>query len=118
MLDLFQIADACQGLGPLVYTIKYVFKLIQFIVPMGLILFGAIDLGRAVISSDEKEIKGAQSKLIKRCIYAAAIFFIVFIVNLIMSLVGDATSVNGKKGANGEADTTNWATCWNSVDKS
>lgn len=110
MLDLFQIAaDACQGLGSLVVVVKEVFKIIQFAIPILLILLGTIDLGKAVISSDEKEIKAAQSRLIKRCIYAAAIFFVVLIVDLVMRIVGAGVVADKQNNA----DTTSWIKCWN-----
>ena len=75
MLDLIQIVDInyCDDLLPLIKVIKTVFNIIQFVIPIALILFGTIDLGKAVISSDDKEVKAAQSRLIKRCIYAVAI---------------------------------------------
>ena len=56
------------------------------------------------------EVTEAQSRLIKRCIYAVAIFFITSLVTLIMSLVG-----TGANGGDGEANTTSWADCWNSI---
>ena len=116
MLDLFQIgvvgtiSDNCGGLAPIVKLIKRgIFPIVQIGIPLLLIVFATIDLGKAVISSDDKEIKGATSRLIKRCIYAVAIFFVTTIVTLLMSLV--ATGVD-----DGEADTTSWATCWNSIE--
>lgn len=112
MLDLVQllVADSCYGIGPIVVVIKSVFKLIQFVIPIALVLFGTIDLGKAVISSDEKEVKKAQSTLIKRCIYAVAIFFIITLVTLVMNIV--AKGVNDD--SNNNADTSSWAACWNS----
>lgn len=112
MLDLVQFlaADPCQGLGPIIVVIKAVFKLIQFAIPIALVLFGTIDLGKAVISSDEKEVKKAQSTLIKRCIYAVAIFFIITLVTLIMNIVAKGVADDSANGA----DTSSWATCWNS----
>ena len=110
MLDLFQIAaspDACKGLLPIVKMVVYILKIIQILIPIALILFGTIDLGKAVISSDEKEIKAAQSKLIKRCIYAAAIFFVVLLVTVLMNIVASS----GEKGTNG------WNDCWNAANK-
>lgn len=115
MLDLFQIgvvgnvSDNCGGLEPIVRIIKKgVFPIVQIGIPILLIVFGTIDLGKAVISSDDKEVKQAQSRLIKRCIYAVAIFFITTLVSIIMSLVG--------RGADqSEANTHNWADCWNSI---
>ena len=94
MLDLFQIGDVgdgtvddgCGGLAPIVRIIKNgVFPIVQIGIPILLIVFGTIDLGKAVISSDEKEVKQAQSRLIKRCIYAILVFFIVTLLNLYYS---------------------------------
>ena len=118
MLDLFQIGDVgvvndnCGGLSPIVRIIKKgVFPIVQIGIPILLIVFGTIDLGKAVISSDEKEVKEAQSRLIKRCIYAVAIFFITTLVTLLMSLVA-----TGTEGGDHEANTTGWAECWNSIE--
>lgn len=111
MLDLVNFlaisagdVGSCDGLGPIITIIKAVFGIIQILVPIGLILFGAIDLGKAVMASDEKEIKGATSKLIKRAIAGAAVFFAVAIVNIVMGLVSKAG-----------ADSNKWAECWNSA---
>lgn len=109
MLELFDIAtliavvdDGCWGLLPLVKVIRGVFSIIQILVPIGLILFGAIDLGKAVMASDEKEIKGATGKLIKRAIAGACVFFAVTIVNVVMGLVSTGT----------DDGVDNWSNCW------
>ena len=107
MFDLFQIADACGGLLPIVKMLRNVLNIVQIFIPILLILFGTIDLGRAVISSDEKEIKAAQSRLIKRCIYAAAVFFVVLLVTVVMNIVASS----------GESGTKKWKTCWNAAGK-
>ena len=60
-------------------------NLIKIAVPIMLIIFGMLDLAKAVISNDEKEIKGAQTKLIKRAIYAVLVFLVVSIVQLLFS---------------------------------
>ena len=71
MSRFLQIADDCRGLGPIVKLVKKgLFPLVQIIIPIILIIYAVIDLGKAVIASDEKEIKAAQSRLIKRCIYS------------------------------------------------
>lgn len=103
-MDLFLIGavDACGGLLPLVRVIVALIKIFMIIIPIGLIVFGTIDLGKAVIASDEKEVKAAQGRLIKRFIYAALIFFIPMLVGVIMNVVS----------AGGEGDTTSWNSCW------
>lgn len=114
MMDLFQIAaDACQGLGGIVAIIKKgVFPIVQIGIPILLIVLGTMDLGKAVISSDEKEVKQAQSRLIKRCIYAVAIFFVATIVTVVMNLV--ATSADYDSNID-EGSTKNWSACWKSI---
>ncbi len=107
MLNLVQIlADACQGIGPIVHLIRDgVMPIVQIGIPILLIVYGSIDLGKAVMSSDDKEIKGATSKLIKRAIAAVVIFFIPFLVTLIMNVAAN-NSDNEAKNAN------NFANCW------
>lgn len=109
MLDLVQVLSYCDDLAPVINLVKAVLGLIQFGIPILLILMGTIDLGKAVISSDEKEVKKAQSTLIKRCIYAVAVFFVVFLVTLLMNLVAEN---GGVEGAN------SWKSCWNSSSSS
>jgi len=106
MLDLVQVLDECAGLLPILRLIRQgVMPIIQIGIPILLIIFGSIDLGKAVMSSDDKEIKGATGKLIKRAIAAVVIFFIPFIVNLIMGLISTANdeNVTGEK---------KWYDCW------
>lgn len=107
MLDLIQMleTDVCEGLSPVVTLVKSVLRIIQFGIPIILILLGTIDLGKAVISSDDKEVKASQSRLIKRCLYAVAIFFVALLVDLVMGLVGQS-------GVDSEAGTTSWSDCW------
>lgn len=108
MSNLVQIGDSCRGLGPIVSVIRNgLFPIVQLGIPILLIIFGTIDLGKAVIASDEKDVKAAQSRLIKRFIYAALIFFVVTLVSVLMNIV--ATGAEG--------DTNSWRSCWNSVKK-
>ena len=98
--------DYCQELGPVISILKAVVKLFQFGIPILLIIFGMIDLGKAVIASKEDEMKKAQSTLIKRAIYAVAVFLVVFVVTLLMNVVADNAE---DSGAN------DWKSCWKKV---
>ena len=98
----FLVDCSDNSIGPIIGFIKGIFTLIQWWIPIGLILMGSIDLGKAVLSSDDKEIKQATSKLIKRAIAAVAIFFIVIMVNVVMGLVAADYS-------------DSWLTCWEQV---
>lgn len=63
---------------------------IKIFVPLLLIFFGMLDLAKAVMANDEKVMKEAQSKLIKRFIYAIAVFLVVALVQLVFSMLGKA----------------------------
>ncbi len=96
----------CMGLEPFVRIVKKaILPMFYIIVPIALILFGVIDLGKAVIASDEKEIKEAQGKLIKRFIYAAMVFLIVFLVTLMMNIVASSKA----------GDSNIWLRCWDNI---
>ena len=110
MTNLFQIGaiDSCGGLLPIVRVIrKGVFPLVQLFIPIILIILGTIDLGKAVIASDDKEVNASQGRLIKRFIYAALIFFVTTLVSVLMDLVS--------KGGDDAGDTTSWQSCWRSA---
>lgn len=82
-------------------------NLVKVIIPILLVAFGMIDLAKAVIGNDEKVMKEAQGKFIKRIIYAVVIFFIVAIVQLIFGTL--ATASQGS--SSGEISKTNVNAC-------
>ena len=94
----------CDALMPIIRLIREgVIPLIQIGIPIILIVLGMLDLGKAVMASKEDEIKSAQKLLIKRAIYAVAIFFVVFIVQVVFGLIDNS----------GDLVQYNWITCWN-----
>ena len=114
MLDLFQILDSCGGLLPVVKFIrKGVFPVIQIGIPILLILIGTIDLGKAVMSQDDKEIKGATGKLVKRAIMAVAVFFVTTLVTVVFNWLGSTGDSNVEAGQGQERGNNNWLACWN-----
>ncbi len=92
---LFMASDYCGDLEPVINFLKSILTIIQWAIPIMLIIMGTIDLGKAVLSSDDKEIKGATSKLVKRAIAAVAVFFVPIIVNTVMKMIGDASVKEG-----------------------
>ena len=81
-------------------VIGYIIYIIKILVPIIIIVLGMIDFGKAVLGKDEAEIKKAQMMFVKRAIYAVAVFFVITLVNLIMSFVAkyvhDNTDVNAE----------------------
>ena len=108
-MDLFQIMSSCEDLMPIIKFLKHgVLPIFQIGVPIILIVMGTIDLGRAVLSSDDKEIKAGTSRLIKRAIAAIFVFFVATIVTIVMNLFADSGASNNDnvKG------TDSWGKCW------
>lgn len=95
MLLLYECKD--ESLKILIGLIRSVLGIIQIAIPIILIVWGTIDLGKAVIASDEKAIKASQQTLIKRAIAAALVFVLVVIVGFLMGIVGN----------------DDWKDCWN-----
>jgi hypothetical protein len=88
-------------LSSLLGIIKKVLAILQIGIPIVLLLFGTLDLGKAVMAGDEKEIKAATSILLKRAVAAIAVFLLFMIVTLVTGWVG------GKE----------WSTCWKNANK-
>lgn len=78
---------------------KKVIGILQIGIPIALLIFGTLDLGKAVMAGDEKEIKTATNLLIKRIIAALAVFILIFIVKTVTGWVGG----------------TEWKNCWNAA---
>ena len=80
--------------GMLPYVTSTIVLIIQILVPVLLIIFGMIDLGKAVIAQKEDEIKKGQSTFFKRLVAAILVFFVVFIVKLVIGFAsGDKTTL-------------------------
>lgn len=74
-------------------TVGYILLVFKIVIPILLIIFGMIDLGKAVIASKDDEIKKATNSLLKRAISAVVIFFIPTIIGVVMGIVGNFATV-------------------------
>lgn len=88
---------------------KGVIPIIQIGVPIILIVFGMLDLGKAVIAGKEDEIKKNQQMLIKRAISAVAVFFVVTLVTLIFGIFAQSGTDSDVEG------TSDWKSCWDAA---
>lgn len=68
-----------------------VVNIMQIAVPVVLVLFGMIDLVKAISSQKEDDLKKAQGVLIKRLIMGVLVYFVVVIVKLLLSAIGGNT---------------------------
>lgn len=71
-------------------TISLFVTILKIAIPIILIILGMLDMAKAVMANEEKEMKEAQKKLIKRLIYAVVIFFIVALVQFLFKQLDNA----------------------------
>ena len=68
-------------------TVHTIIVVIKIVVPILLVIFGMLDLFKGITAQKEDEIKKGQQIFIKRLIAAAIIFFVVSIVQLLVSFL-------------------------------
>ena len=73
--------------GTFPYIVSTIVTLIKIAVPILLIIFGMLDLGKAVVASKEDEIKKGQQMFLRRAISAILVFFVVQIVQILVRFV-------------------------------
>ncbi len=78
----------CDAYSDILDIVNTVFNWIQIGAPILLIIFGALDFGKAVINNDQDALKKATSNFTKRAIATVAIFFLPMIINLIFRMDG------------------------------
>ena len=93
---MIQVLGVCAGVlgetglpDKLAYMLQLIVLAIQIVVPFLLIVWGMLDLGKAVIAQKEDEIKKGQQLFMKRVIAAVIVFFVVTITTLLVNLVAD-----------------------------
>lgn len=89
--------------GILINLVHTAVVIIQIVVPIMLIIFGMIDMAKAVASQDDKVQKEAGAKFVKRIAFAILVFLMVAIVRTVFTIIGgqlngDGTSENNVSG--------------------
>lgn len=78
-------------LQPFINIVSTIVNIIKIGVPIILIILGMIDMGKAVASQKDEKIKAGQKILMSRLITGAIVFFIVAIVQMLVSIIEGAT---------------------------
>ncbi len=89
-------------------TVHFIIVVLKIAIPILLVILGMMDLLKGVTASKEDEIKKGQQMFIKRLIAAVLVFFVVTIVQLVISFAAkDSTNIMGcaKCFINGECPT-------------
>ena len=85
---LIMAPSICSDLWEVWQIIGYVLLAFKIVIPIIIIIFGAIDLGKAVVASKDDEIKKSVKALAIRAVAGIVIFFVPTLVGLVFSMVG------------------------------
>ena len=99
----------CCNLQPFLNILRIVIKLIQYSVPLLLLVLGTIDMVKVVTSGDDKVAKESSTTFMKRLIYAALIFVVPFLLKLILNIVNNYIIKDSENNIN----SVSWFSCFN-----
>ncbi len=77
----------CTDTAEIWRIVGYIVTVIKIVIPLMLIVLGMVDLGKAVISNEDKAINKNVTRLIQRFIAAVVVFFVPAIVSAIFNAV-------------------------------
>ena len=107
MLDVLAGCSQFGEIDPIIYGVtSTIVTVIKIGIPLVLIFLGMLDLGKAVMANDEKIMKEAQSRLIKRFVYAIVVFLLVAIVQMVFSMIGNASKDSTTNGVKNDSITS------------
>lgn len=90
-------------MGDFMSVFKLVITIIQYAVPVALILWGSIDLFKSITTGKDEEIKKKQTLLFKKVLSAVIIFLLPWLVFTLMSILGGAVGDFGSCYKSAEA---------------
>lgn len=90
-MDLFLIGaiDFCKNTANIWQIIGWVLLIFKIVIPVLLIIFGMVDLGKAVVASKSDEVTKSVKSLAMRAAAAVIIFLIPTVIGIIMGFVAD-----------------------------
>lgn len=86
---LIMAPTVCTDLSQIWQILGWVLFVFKIVIPILIIVFGMIDLGKAVVASKDDEIKKAIKSLAMRAVAGIVIFFIPTLVGVIFTLVAE-----------------------------
>ena len=81
------VTTFCTDTANVWQVIGYAMMIFKIVIPLLLIILGMVDLGKAVVANDDKQIKSSTTALVKRAAAAVIIFFIPTLVGFIFSII-------------------------------
>ncbi len=93
---LIAAVNFCKNTANMWQIVGYVLLVFKIVIPILLIVFGMMDLGKAVVGSKDDDIKKAVKSLAFRAVAAVVIFFVPTLVGMILGLVSNFSASGAK----------------------
>lgn len=84
---------SCDSWGDFKNDIQNVFNFLKVAVPLLVIGLSSYDFVKAVAAKDNKDVKKAFQRLLKRFLYAILLFFLPVLINFLLDLAGTNTRI-------------------------
>lgn len=91
MLGAF--SDFCGKMSGMLKIIGYVLWIFKVAIPVIIVIYGIIDLGKAVTASKDDEIKKAMKQLMYRLAAGILIFFVPSLIMFVFELISDYNEI-------------------------
>ena len=101
----------CSNLAPFLQIVGYIVTIVKIVIPILLIIFGMLDVGKAVIASKTDEVNKSLKGFAMRCIAAVLVFFLPSIVAVLLDAVANTTGSD----VTPTGDANAWRCCWDYV---
>lgn len=90
ILGIFTNITDCESIlgAELTDVLKDIYRFIQIAVPILVTALSTLDIVRAVIAQEDKDMEAAKSKAIKRVIIGLAFFFVPIILDVLLDFAG------------------------------
>lgn len=107
-------ASTCTTLKPFLNIVGYVVIIVKIVIPILLVVFGMLDVGKSVVAGKPDEVTKHLKEFAMRCIAAVLVFFIPSIVSVLINAVAETGNSGEATGDNTHAN-ENWLACWKYV---
>ena len=97
MYLLATAADFCNKTASIWSLVGKILGVFKIVIPLLVIIYGMIDLGKAVVASKDDEIKKAAKQLLIRIIAGIVVFFIPVLVGFAFSLADNISEADYSK---------------------
>lgn len=104
LLGSFDLGEFCGATKEVLTYVGWALTIVKVAIPLIIIAYGIMDLGKAVTASKEEETKAAAKRLLYRAIAGVAIFFVPSIILWLFGTIGDF-----EKASDG------WSTCKSAI---